>query len=67
MPVENKNLINFFKRAHMHARCRGGLLLCKTHLLNLAKDELSNLNSENCSDIRAVTSFMIYSDILKFL
>ena len=33
--------------------------LCKTCLPNLARDELSDQDSENCSDDRAVTWFRI--------
>ena len=33
--------------------------LCKICLPNLARDELSDHDSENCSDVRAVTWFRI--------
>ena len=45
----------------------GGTLFCNSRLLNFAKDELSDHDSENCSNNRRVTWFIICPKILTFL
>ena len=55
MKVQNPNLKNFLC---VHAKTHvssGGTLVCNSRLLNFAKDELSDHDSKNCSDIRGVT------------
>ena len=45
----------------------GCTLFCNSCLLNFAKEELSDHDSENCSDIRRVTWLMICPKSSRFL
>ena len=45
----------------------GCTLFCNSRLLNFAKDEWSDHDSENCSDIRRVTCLMICPKNSRFL
>ena len=59
MPIEKRTLeICLCVHAKTHV-LGGGTLFCNSSLLNFAKDELSDHDSENCSVIRRVTWLMI--------
>ena len=63
-----RELWKFFYACTQERTFRAGCtLFCNSCLLNFAKDELSDHDSENCSDIRRVTWFIICPKILTFL
>ena len=58
IPILQYNTMQY-RTITLNALYNTAFALCKTRLPNLARDKLSDHDSENCSDVRAVTWFRI--------
>ena len=59
IPILQYNTMQY-RTITLNALYNTAFALCKTRFPNLARDKLSDYDSENCSDVRAVTWFRIH-------